>query len=132
MLRMDADFVALCRAAVDGTLGSVSAQWDTRVALGVVMTAGGYPESYSKGDIIHGLDDASADTKVFHAGTAQEDGDVVTAGGRVLCVCALGATALEAQSAAYERAAQISWNNAYWRSDIGYRAVAREKAGEKA
>lgn len=130
MLRMRSDLVALCRAAVDGTLGRLRAQWDSRVALGVVMTAGGYPESYDKGDLIHGLDDDSADTKVFHAGTAQADGEVVTAGGRVLCVCALGATTMEAQSAAYERAARISWNNAYCRSDIGYRAVAREKARE--
>ena len=127
MLRMHSDLVAMCRAAVDGTLGSLRAQWDPRVALGVVMTAGGYPLSYDKGDVIHGLDGESADTKVFHAGTAQADGDVVTAGGRVLCVCALGATTMEAQSAAYQRVAEISWNNAYCRSDIGYRAVAREK-----
>ena len=128
MLRMASDLVAMCRAAVDGTLGSLRAQWDPRVALGVVMTAGGYPLSYGKGDVIHGLGDESADTKVFHAGTAQADGDVVTAGGRVLCVCALGATTMEAQAAAYQRVAEISWDNAYCRSDIGYRAVAREKS----
>jgi phosphoribosylamine--glycine ligase len=127
MLRMQSDLVAVCRAAVDGTLGEIRAQWDRRVALGVVMTAGGYPDAYEKGDVIHGLDHDSAGTKVFHAGTAQANGQVVTAGGRVLCVCALGASTIEAQSAAYARVRDISWNNAYWRSDIGYRAVAREK-----
>jgi len=127
MLRMQSDLVAVCRAAVDGTLGEIRAQWDRRVALGVVMTAGGYPDAYEKGDVIRGLGHDAAGTKVFHAGTAQADGQVVTAGGRVLCVCALGASTMEAQSAAYGRVRDISWNNAYWRSDIGYRAVAREK-----
>ncbi len=127
MLRMRSDLVAVCGAALDGSLGHMRAEWDPRVALGVVMTAGGYPQAYDKGDVISGLDEEPADTKVFHAGTAESDGDVVTAGGRVLCVCALGATAGEAQSAAYERVRGITWRNAYCRSDIGYRAVAREK-----
>jgi phosphoribosylamine--glycine ligase len=126
MLRMTSDLVAICRAAVEGKLGSMVAQWDPRVALGVVMAAGGYPQSYDKGDVIHGLDGDSADTKVFHAGTSLAGDDAVTAGGRVLCVCALGATTVEAQSAAYERVAEITWKNAYYRTDIGYRAVARE------
>jgi phosphoribosylamine--glycine ligase len=128
MMRMRADLVAVCRAALDGNLAEVRAQWDPRVALGVVMAAGGYPEAYERGDVIHGLDEERTDTKVFHAGTALTDGNVVTAGGRVLCVCALGATAGEAQSLAYERVRGISWDNAYCRSDIGYRAVEREKA----
>ena len=132
MLRMRSDLVALCRGAVEGNLADLRAEWDSRVALGVVMTAGGYPHAYGKGDVIRGLDEGPADTKVFHAGTAQIGGDVVTAGGRVLCVCALGATTAQAQSAAYQRVAEITWNNAYCRSDIGYRAVAREKAKEKA
>ena len=128
MLRMRTDLIAVCQAALDGTLANVHAQWDPRVALGVVMTAGGYPDAYERGDVIHGLDDENADTKVFHAGTAQSDGNVVTAGGRVLCVCALGATTAEAQARAYERVRGISWNNVYCRTDIGYRAVARENA----
>jgi phosphoribosylamine--glycine ligase len=127
MLRMRSDLVAVCRAALDGNLGDMRAEWDPRVALGVVMSAGGYPDAYGKGDVIRGLEHESADTKVFHAGTAQSAGEVVTAGGRVLCVCALGTSASDAQSAAYERVRGISWNNAYWRSDIGYRAVAREE-----
>ena len=127
MLRMRSDLVTLCLAALDGSLGDSRAEWDARVALGVVMTAGGYPEAYEKGDVIRGLDEEHPDIKVFHAGTAEVDGDAVTAGGRVLCVCALGATASEAQSAAYNRVRGITWNNIYCRSDIGYRAVARDK-----
>ena len=127
MLRMRSDLVALCGAALDGSLADMGTDWDPRVALGVVMTAGGYPDAYDKGDVIRGLGQEPPDTKVFHAGTAEIDGEVVTAGGRVLCVCALGATTAQAQSAAYARARAISWNNAYCRSDIGYRAVAREK-----
>jgi phosphoribosylamine--glycine ligase len=128
MLRMRSDLVAVCRAALDGSLARLRAEWDPRVALGVVMTAGGYPEAYEKGDVIRGLTDDTADTKVFHAGTAEAGDNVVTAGGRVLCVCALGNNTTQAQSAAYQRVGKISWKNAYCRSDIGYRAVAREKA----
>ena len=127
MLRMRADLVTVCRAALDGRLGEMQDDWDPRVALGVVMTAGGYPEAYMRGDVIRGLDEERDDTKVFHAGTAERDGEVVTAGGRVLCVCALGENATEAQAAAYERVRGITWDNAYCRSDIGHRAVAREK-----
>jgi phosphoribosylamine--glycine ligase len=126
MLRMRSDLIAVCRAALDGGLGDLRAEWDPRVALGVVMAAGGYPEAYRRGDVIRGLDRESGDTKVFHAGTTEANGNVVTAGGRVLCVCALGATVAEAQSAAYQRVRGITWENAYCRSDIGYRAVARE------
>jgi len=126
LLRMRSDLVAACAAALDGSLGDMHAEWDPRVALGVVMAAGGYPQAYGKGDVIRGLDQESPGTKIFHAGTAESDGEVVTAGGRVLCVCALGATTTEAQSAAYERARGITWRNAYCRSDIGYRAIARE------
>jgi phosphoribosylamine--glycine ligase len=126
MLRMRSDLVALCGAALDGSLADMGTDWDPRVALGVVMTAGGYPDAYDKGDVIRGLGQEPPDTKVFHAGTAEIDGEVVTAGGRVLCVCALGATTAQAQSAAYARARAISWKNVYCRSDIGYRAVARE------
>ena len=127
MMRMRTDLVAVCRAALDGTLDTVEADWDPRVALGVVMAAGGYPEAYAKGDVIGGLDREQPDTKVFHAGTVERDGEVVTAGGRVLCVCALGEDTRAAQAAAYQRVGRITWKNAYCRSDIGYRAVARER-----
>lgn len=124
MLRMKSDLVELCLAAVDGGLEGRSAEWDPRASLGVVMAAGGYPGDYRKGDVIEGLDLPDPEgVKVFHAGTAERDGKVVTNGGRVLCVCALGDTVADAQRRAYERVAQISWPDAYYRRDIGYRAV---------
>ena len=129
MLRMKSDLVAHCVAALEGRLGGERAAWDERASLGVVMAAGGYPGSYSKGDVISGLPDADEPgLKVFHAGTAEQADRVVTAGGRVLCVTALGDTVSEARDRAYEQLARIQWNQAYWRTDIGYRAVAREKA----
>jgi phosphoribosylamine--glycine ligase len=94
--------------------------------IGVVLAAGGYPGTVRKGDVIGGLDDDNRDTKVFHAGTASRDGDVVTAGGRVLCVTALGDSVRSAQRLAYERAARIHFEQMQYRRDIGYRAVARE------
>jgi phosphoribosylamine--glycine ligase len=129
MLRLKSDLVALVEAALDGELDTIEAEWDARPALGVVMAAGGYPGSYNKGDVIAGLPASeTGDTKVFHAGTALQDGHVVTSGGRVLCVTALGATVGEAQQHAYETVKQIRWNGAQYRTDIGYRAIAREKA----
>jgi phosphoribosylamine--glycine ligase len=128
LMRLQSDFVSLCEAALDGTLSDDMARWDPRIALGVVMAAGGYPLSYRGGDTIRGLDDAVAGTKVFHAGTREEDGKVLTAGGRVLCVCALGDDVGSAQAGAYERVAQIDWNDAYYRHDIGHRAIAREQS----
>ena len=128
MLRLRSDLVALIDAALDGELDTVSAEWDPRPALGVVMAAGGYPGSYNKGDAIDGLPaQESDDRKVFHAGTALQDGQVVTSGGRVLCVTALGASVAEAQRRAYEVVGQIRWNGAQYRHDIGYRAIAREQ-----
>ncbi len=127
MLRLRSDLAALCDAALDGCLDQVTADWDPRPSLGVVMAAGGYPASYAKGAPISGLPDETPETKVFHAGTAEADGSVVTSGGRVLCACALGDTVAEAQAAAYALVKQIRWDNAYYRSDIGYRAVARER-----
>jgi phosphoribosylamine--glycine ligase len=92
----------------------------------VVLAAGGYPENYSKGDVISGLDGLdSDDRKVFHAGTAEKDGQVVTNGGRVLCACALGATVAEAQQAAYTLVEKIRWDNMYFRTDIGFKAIDR-------
>jgi len=124
MLRLQSDLVELCLAAVDGGLEGRSAEWDPRASLGVVMAAGGYPGDYRKGDVIEGLDIPDPEgVKVFHAGTAERDGRVVTNGGRVLCVCALGDTVADAQRRAYERVAQISWPDVYYRRDIGYRAV---------
>jgi phosphoribosylamine---glycine ligase len=128
MLRLQSDFIGLIEAALDGGLDGVEAQWDSRAAVGVVMAAGGYPGRYEKGDLIAGLPEKDADDcKVFHAGTALKDGAVITHGGRVLCVTALGATVGAAQSRAYETVGKIHWRNAQYRRDIGYRAIAREK-----
>ena len=131
MLRMRSDLVAHCLAALQGELEHQHAEWDPRPSLGVVLAAGGYPGSYSKGLPISGLPEVElADRKVFHAGTAlSEDGQVITTGGRVLCATALGNTVREAQQAAYELAAQIDWEDMFYRKDIGYRAVERELAG---
>ncbi len=130
LLRLKSDLVALCEAALDGELDQAEAQWDSRAAIGVVLAAGGYPDKYKKGDVISGIDGLdSAEAKVFHAGTAfDDDGHVVTAGGRVLCATALGNTVAEAQEKAYEMIKQITWHDMYYRTDIGYRAVAREKS----
>ena len=127
MLRLKSDLVALCRSALDGTLGGQKAEWDSRAALGVVMAAGGYPSSYEKGKAIHGLGNVGNDTcKVFHAGTALDGDTVLTNGGRVLCVVGLGEGVSEAQKTAYEALAKIGWTDEFHRDDIGYRAVARE------
>ena len=127
MLRLRSDLVELCLAALDGRLHETRAEWDSRAALGVVLAAGGYPGSYDKGHPISGLDSAFPDhVKVFHAGTGLEGSQVVTSGGRVLCVCALGDTVAAAQSEAYQACRAISWQGLYFRQDIGHRAVARE------
>jgi phosphoribosylamine--glycine ligase len=119
--------VALCLAALGGRLDQVDAEWDQRPALGVVMAAGGYPDHYAKDEVIRGLDTAEPEgCKVFHAGTALQHGELVTHGGRVLCVTALGTTVREAQARAYDQVGRIHWRDAYWRRDIGHRAVARE------
>lgn len=130
MMRLQSDLASLCLAALDGRLDSVEAVWDPRPALGVVMAAGGYPDDYRKGDRIDGLDGADADDlKVFHAGTRLQDGRVLTQGGRVLCVTALGSSVAAAQARAYQGLAGIHWADCQYRRDIGYRAVARETAG---
>jgi phosphoribosylamine--glycine ligase len=131
MMRMKSDLVQLCLDAIDGKLDSATAEWDSRTSLGVVLAAGGYPDSYDKGDVIEGLEGTETEsTKVFHAGTAQRDGNVVTNGGRVLCAVALGDSVTEAQQRAYQLVDRIHWNNVYFRTDIGHRAVARETATE--
>jgi len=132
MMRMKSDLVQLCLDAIDGKLDSATAEWDSRTSLGVVLAAGGYPESYQKGDVIEGLEGTETEsTKVFHAGTAQRDGKVVTNGGRVLCAVALGDSVTDAQKRAYELVGKIHWNNVYYRTDIGHRAVARESIGSR-
>ena len=128
MLRLRSDLVAHCLAALDGRLDRETVDWDARHAVGVVLAAGGYPGDYAKGDVIAGLPETEAkDRKIFHAGTSDRDGQVVTAGGRVLCATALGKSVAEAQAAAYALAAKISWNGMFYRHDIGYRAIAREQ-----
>jgi phosphoribosylamine--glycine ligase len=126
MLRLRSDLVELCLAALDRRLDSVAAEWDERASLGVVLAAGGYPDAYRKGDVIEGLppvDDANC--KVFHAGTTGRGDAVLTSGGRVLCVCALGDTIAAAQQQAYACVGRIHWPDVYYRTDIGYRAIAR-------
>ena len=128
LFRLRSDLAVLLDAALEHRLDEQQAEWDPRVALGVVMAAGGYPDSYRKGDVISGLSAPTAEhLKVFHAGTALSDGDVVTNGGRVLCAVALGDSVSQAQEEAYELVSTISWKDAYYRTDIGYRAVARER-----
>ena len=129
MMRLRSDLPALCLAALEERLDRVGADWDERSALGVVLAAGGYPFEYARGDEILGLPamegTEAAEVKVFHAGTAFSNGKVVTAGGRVLCVSALGADVAAAQAKAYAQAGQIRWNGMFYRTDIGYRAVER-------
>jgi phosphoribosylamine--glycine ligase len=127
MLRLRGDLVELCTAALDGSLPEQT-QWDPGVALGVVVAAKGYPGSYAKGEVIKGTQEHIPDTKVFHSGTALQADELVSAGGRVLCVCGLGQSVSEAQRRAYERVAAIDWPGSEYRTDIGYRAVAREQA----
>ncbi len=125
LMRLRSDLVALCLDACEGKLNHRSAEWDPRAALGVVMAAGGYPGSYRKGDVITGLPADTPDLKVFHAGTKVVDGNVVTNGGRVLCVTALGEDLAEAQRRAYDAVARIRWEGVYYRTDIGFRALAK-------
>jgi phosphoribosylamine---glycine ligase len=129
MARLKSDLASLCKATLDGTLDEQSADWDPRASLGVVMAAGGYPEGYAKGKAISGLDAAGGDAqKVFHAGTARSGSDVVTSGGRVLCVVGLGSTVEEAADESYAAVAKINWEDVYFRRDIGHRAIARERS----
>ena len=128
MMRLKSDLVQHCLDAIDGKLGQSVTEWDKRTSLGVVLAAGGYPDSYQRGDVISGLENTETEsTKVFHAGTAENDGKIVTNGGRVLCAVALGNSVTEAQVLAYQVVNRISWNNMYYRTDIGHRAVARER-----
>ena len=129
MLRLQSDLVDLVDAAIDGKLERIDAHWDPRPSLGVVMASAPYPETPVTGDVIHGLAGVPADAKVFHAGTAlDENGHAIATGGRVLCVCALGDSVAEAQQQAYAGVAAIHWTHEFHRRDIGWRAIARERA----
>ncbi|MBB2758203.1 UNVERIFIED_ORG: phosphoribosylamine--glycine ligase [Xanthomonas campestris] len=131
MLRLQSDLVDLLDAAIDGKLDTAQAQWDPRPSLGVVIAARPYPEAPITGEVISGLDAVPASAKVFHAGTAlNANGEVVSAGGRVLCVAALGDSVLEAQRNAYAGLQPIHWASAFQRSDIGWRAIAREQGAQ--
>jgi phosphoribosylamine--glycine ligase len=128
MLRLQSDLVDLVEAAIDERLDTVEAQWDPRPSLGVVMAASPYPETPITGEVIHGLDAVAATAKVFHAGTTLDaQGQVLSAGGRVLCVAALGGTVGEAQRNAYAGVGAIHWAHEFHRGDIGWRAIAREQ-----
>ena len=129
MLRLQSSLVLLVEAALAQALDKVEAQWDPRPSLGIVLAAGGYPGDYAKGTVIQGLDAAAKlEGKVFHAGTAlNQAGEVVTSGGRVLCATAMGDTVEAAQHKAYELAKAIEWEGCFYRNDIGYRAIARER-----
>jgi phosphoribosylamine--glycine ligase len=128
LMRLRSDLVELCEAALDHRLDRMQADWDPRAALGVVLAAGGYPDSVRKGDAIHGLDAAAKlPGKVFHAGTRVQNGAVVTSGGRVLCAVGLGDDVSAAQQQAYALVDAISWQGMQCRRDIGYRAIARER-----
>lgn len=126
MMRLKSDLGDLCSAAIHGVLNDASVEWDPRPALGVVLAAGGYPGNYDKGHAIHGLlTDQPKHTKIFHAGTAQKDDQVVTSGGRVLCVTALGDTIQDARENAYNGVDTIQWQDMLYRRDIGWRAIDR-------
>jgi phosphoribosylamine--glycine ligase len=128
LMRLKSCLAGLCLAAVEGKLDQTVAQWDPRAALGVVMAAGGYPGNYARGHTIHGLGSDFPDhVKVFHAGTAMRDDEVVTSGGRVLCVTALGDSVAQAAREAYLATEQIQWQGDFHRNDIGWRAIKREQ-----
>jgi phosphoribosylamine--glycine ligase len=127
IMRLKSDLVELLMHAVNGTLDAAEAEWDRRAALGVVVAAAGYPESPRPGDLVTGLPADLPDVKVFHAGTRRHDGDVVVAGGRVLCVTALGDSVKHAQRAAYTALAGIHFDGMQYRRDIGHRALAVRK-----
>ena len=126
MMRLKSDFLTLVEYAVDGALDQIDADWDRRAALGVVIAAANYPQSPVKGDEITGLQTATDDARVFHAGTIERDGKIVTHGGRVLCVTALGDTVKIAQQRAYQLLAPIRFKGMQYRKDIGYRAIERK------
>ncbi len=129
MMRLQSDLVEMCQAAIDKKLHNIAIKWDTRAAVGVVLAAAGYPNDYKKNDIIQGLSENTGDNqKIFHAGTTLKDKQVVTSGGRVLCAVGLGNSVSEAQQTAYDLVKTINWDGIEYRTDIAYRAVAREQS----
>lgn len=129
LVRLRSDIVELCLRACDGSLSHADMAWDPRASLGIVIASRGYPGSYETGAVIHGLDqDLGPDIKVFHAGTKPQGGETLTSGGRVLCAVALASSVSEAHELAYNAVAKIGWDGAFYRRDIGYRAIARERA----
>ena len=130
LMRLQSDLVQLCNDALDGRLDDSHPLWSEQIALGVVMAAGGYPGEYRSGDVISGhASDFGPHTKVFHAGTRQTNGTVVTSGGRVLCVTSLGQDVREARDRCYAAVDRIHFTDAFYRSDIGYRAIQRARQG---
>ncbi len=124
MMRLQSDLVTHCLAALEGRLDQEMAEWDARASLGVVLAARGYPDQYAKGEVIRNIPAEAEDRKVFHAGTALDaSGEIVSNGGRVLCAVALGKDIREAQQRAYELVGQIDWPGAYYRRDIGFKAI---------
>jgi phosphoribosylamine--glycine ligase len=129
LFRLKSDLVRVCSSCFDDTLGDAPIDWDSRATVGVVMASRGYPDAYEKGKRITGLEQvAGDDVKIFHAGTRLANGEVLTDGGRVLCAVALGRTVAAARDKAYDAVGKVSWDGAFWRKDIGYRAVQREIA----
>jgi phosphoribosylamine--glycine ligase len=129
LFRMRSDLVDVCMQCFDGTLGRTALEWDPRATVGVVMASGGYPDAYDKGKPITGLEQATgAHVKVFHAGTRLDGSKVVTDGGRVLCVVGVGTSVRAARDAAYANVRKITWDGAFYRTDIGHRAIQREES----
>lgn len=128
MMRLQSDLVELCHAACEGRLSSKTATWDQRCSLGVVLAASGYPGAYAKGDIIQNIPVDQQTSKVFHAGTVSDpQGNITSSGGRVLCAVALGNSIQQAQQEAYSIISDINWSNAYYRTDIGFKALEKIK-----
>jgi len=130
LARLQSDLASHCLAAVEGHLDQEQASWDDRSCLGVVIASAGYPGAYVTGHKISGLSEDMVDTQVFHAGTALAGSNVVTSGGRVLCVTAFGNSVAEAQRLGYQRGGKISWQGSWYRQDIGHRAIARENTAD--
>jgi len=126
MMRLTSDLVELIQSCFEGTIESYPIEWDKRTALGIIMASSGYPEKYETGFVINGLDtidQTSSDIKIFHSGTAIENGKIVSDGGRVLCICALGSDVRQAQKIAYDAVKKATWNGVYYRTDIGDKAI---------
>jgi phosphoribosylamine--glycine ligase len=127
MMRLKSDIADLCNQACEDRLSEQILEWDQRKALGVVMASKGYPYEYEKGKNITNIPQERSDLKVFHAGTKIESGTLQSNGGRVLCITSLGSSVESAQNKAYDALSEIEWDDSFYRKDIGYRAVAREK-----